>query len=60
MQSEMLFLSMFGSLLRILHIANSINREVETLKAAAVAGVKALGVNNCACHAEAKLMDGKA
>ena len=35
-------------------------QEVETLKAAAVAGVKALGVNNCACHAEAKLMDGKA
>lgn len=34
--------------------------EVEFLKAAAVAGVKALGVNNCACHAEAKLMDGKA
>lgn len=34
--------------------------DVETLKAAAVAGVKALGVNNCACHAEAKLMDGKA
>lgn len=34
--------------------------EVETLKVAAVAGVKALGVNNCACHAEAKLMDGKA
>ena len=34
--------------------------EVETLKAAAVAGVKALGVNNCACHAEAQLMDGKA
>lgn len=34
--------------------------EVETLKAAAVAGVKALGVNNCACHAEAKLMNGKA
>lgn len=34
--------------------------EVETLKAAAVAGVKALGVNSCACHAEAKLMDGKA
>lgn len=34
--------------------------EMETLKAAAVAGVKALGVNNCACHAEAKLMDGKA
>lgn len=34
--------------------------DVENLKAAAVAGVKALGVNNCACHAEAKLMDGKA
>lgn len=34
--------------------------DVETLKAAAIAGVKALGVNNCACHAEAKLMDGKA
>ena len=34
--------------------------EVETLKAAAVAGVEALGVNNCACHAEAKLMDGRA
>lgn len=34
--------------------------DVETLKVAAVAGVKALGVNNCACHAEAKLMDGKA
>lgn len=34
--------------------------DVETLKAAAVAGVKALGVNNCACHAEAKLMNGKA
>lgn len=34
--------------------------EVETLKAAAVAGVKALGVNNCACHAEAKLMNGRA
>lgn len=34
--------------------------EVETLKTAAVSGVKALGVNNCACHAEAKLMDGKA
>ena len=33
---------------------------VEKIKAAAVAGVKALGVNNCACHAEAKLMDGKA
>lgn len=35
-------------------------KDVETLKAAAVAGVKALGVNNCACHAELKLMDGKA
>lgn len=35
------------------------SEEVEMLKAAAVAGVKALGVNNCACHAEAKLMDGK-
>ena len=34
--------------------------EVGILKAAAVAGVKALGVNNCACHAEAKLQDGKA
>lgn len=34
--------------------------DVETLKVAAVAGVKALGVNNCACHAEAKLMNGKA
>lgn len=34
--------------------------DVETLKAAAVAGVSALGVNNCACHAEAKLMNGKA
>lgn len=34
--------------------------DVETLKAAAVAGVRALGVHNCACHAEAKLMNGKA
>jgi hypothetical protein len=34
--------------------------EVEELKAAAIAGVKALGVNNCACHAEAKLQNGKA
>ncbi len=34
--------------------------DVETLKAAALAGVRALGVNNCACHAEAKLMNGKA
>ena len=36
------------------------NEEVEILKAAAITGVKALGVNNCACHAEAKLMNGKA
>ena len=28
---------------------------VEKIKAAAVAGVKALGVNNCACHAEVKV-----
>lgn len=34
--------------------------EVEVLKAAAIAGVRALGVDNCACHAEAKLMDGRA
>ena len=34
--------------------------DVEKLKSAAVAGVMALGVNNCACHAEAKIMDGKA
>ena len=34
--------------------------DVETLKMAAIVGVKALGVSNCACHAEAKLMDGKA
>lgn len=34
--------------------------EVEPIKVAAIAGVKALGVINCACHAEAKLMDGKA
>lgn len=34
--------------------------EVEMLKAAAIAGVKALGVDNCACHAESKLMNGKA
>lgn len=36
------------------------SKEIEILKAAAVAGVKALGVNNCACHAEAKLQGGKA
>lgn len=34
--------------------------DVAKLKAAAVVGVKALGVNNCACHAEAKLQNGKA
>lgn len=34
--------------------------EIQILKAAAVAGVKALGVDNCACHAEAKIMNGKA
>lgn len=33
---------------------------VEKIKAAAVAGVKALGVNNCACHAEVKVQDGEA
>lgn len=33
---------------------------VEKIKVAAVAGVKALGVNNCACHAEVKVQDGKA
>lgn len=33
--------------------------EVAELKTAAVAGVKALGVDNCACHAEAKLQNGK-
>lgn len=33
---------------------------VAVIKATAVAGVKALGVNNCACHAEVKVMDGKA
>ena len=35
-------------------------QEVSTLKTAAIAGVKALGINNCACHAEAKLQGGKA
>lgn len=30
------------------------------IKEAAVKGVKALGVNNCACHAEIKVQDGKA
>lgn len=33
---------------------------VTVIKSAAVAGVKALGVSNCACHAEVKVMDGKA
>ena len=33
---------------------------VEEIKAAAVSGVKALNVNNCACHAEIKVQDGKA
>ena len=33
---------------------------VENIKAAAVSGVKALGVNNCACHAEVKVQDDKA
>lgn len=32
---------------------------VEKIKAAAVAGVKALGVNYCACHAEVKVQDGE-
>lgn len=34
--------------------------EVEELKTVTIAGVKALGVNNCACHVEAKLQNGKA
>ncbi len=33
---------------------------VQKIKEAAIAGVKALGVNNCACHAEVKVQDGKA
>lgn len=33
---------------------------VEKIKSAAVAGVKALQVNNCACHAEVKVQDGDA
>lgn len=32
---------------------------VEKIKSAAVAGVKALGVNNCACHAEVKVQKGE-
>ncbi len=35
--------------------------EIEvTIKDAAIAGVLALGVNNCACHAEVKVQNGKA
>ena len=33
---------------------------VEAVKRAAVMGVKALEVNNCACHAEVKVQDGQA
>lgn len=33
---------------------------VEKIKSAAVAGVKALQVNNCACHAEVKVQEGEA
>lgn len=33
---------------------------VEEIKRAAVSGVNALEVNNCACHAEVKVQDGKA
>lgn len=33
---------------------------VEKIKSAAVAGVKALKVNNCACHAEVKVQEGSA
>lgn len=33
---------------------------VETVKRAAIMGVRALGVNNCACHAEVKMQDGQA
>lgn len=33
---------------------------VDTVKQAAVMGVKALQVNNCACHAEVKVLDGQA
>ena len=37
------------------------SEEIVTLvKDAAVAGVKALGVDSCACHAEVKVQDGKA
>lgn len=34
--------------------------EIQVLKDTAIVGVKALGVNNCACHVEAKLHNGKA
>ena len=33
---------------------------VETVKRAAIMGVRALEVNNCACHAEVKVQDGQA
>lgn len=37
------------------------SQKVQNLvKSAAIAGVRALGVNNCACHAEVKFQDGKA
>lgn len=36
------------------------DKTVFIIKEAAVAGVKALGVNNCACHAEVKVQNGKA
>lgn len=36
------------------------NEVVALVSDAAVAGVKALGVNACACHAEVKVQDGKA
>lgn len=34
--------------------------EIEELKSTAITGVKALGVNNCACHVEVKLLNGRA
>lgn len=33
---------------------------IDEVKSAAILGVKALAVNNCACHAEIKFQDGKA
>lgn len=33
---------------------------MDSIKDAAVAGVKALGVMNCACHAEVKVQNGEA